>query len=280
MKKLAVMYSGGTDSTAAVIRVARDFDEVHLLTYKHRGITQVENSHHNVPKLSELFGEDKFVHRYYDIDRLLREVSYSRYAHFVRRYGFFNLTTCGLCKFTMHLRTLIYCIDHGITHMIDGANHNMSHFPAQMREVIAELHRMYARFGVEYTNPVFELDFPDNIDWYHKMCLQNLARRPKSNAPKPTGETVTTGKILQDHGFFEEENIKGEKIDRKVQPRCFQFALLNVFALSYYIPKHGMDRYKEMLAKFFGEKRVMFEEEVAEYVKDRQRSRLARLIEA
>ncbi|MFC1889582.1 hypothetical protein ACFL4G_07480, partial [Thermodesulfobacteriota bacterium] len=170
MKKVAVKYSGGTDSTAATVMVAEAFDKVHLVTYRHSGIRHINNSTHHLSRLRELYGEDKFEHVIIDMDRLFKEVTFSRYVKNIRRYGFFNLTTCGLCKLAMHVRTILYCLDEGIDHVVDGANINSSHFPAQMKEVIDELRLLYAEFGITFTNPVYDYAFPDDIDWLHKMA--------------------------------------------------------------------------------------------------------------
>ena len=274
---MVVKYSGGTDSTAATVMVANQFDEVHLVTYKHSGIRHIGNSEHHLEKLRELYGKDKFVHVIIDMDKLFKEVTYSRYTQNVRRYGFFNLTTCGLCKLAMHVRTILYCLELGIDHVVDGANVNSSHFPAQMKEVIEALRILYKGFGITFTNPVYNYGFPDDIDWLHKTGLSVLTRKPERKEIDPKKET--TGQVLYRKGILEEENVKGTATDRRMQPLCFQLTLLNLFALSYYIPRHGMDAYREKTARFYKEKIDYYQERIREYLREGPRSELGRLLD-
>ena len=46
--KVALLYSGGTDSTLAACHAAEQLDQVHLLTYSRLGMFNVDNSEHNV----------------------------------------------------------------------------------------------------------------------------------------------------------------------------------------------------------------------------------------
>ena len=276
MKTVAMMYSGGTDSTAATALIADRYDQVHLVTCSHSGLANIENSGRNIARLRELFGPDKFVHVILNMDRLFKKVTFARYGTFLRKYGFFNLTSCGLCKLAMHVRTLIYCLDRGIVNVADGANRNMSHFPAQMAEVIGELQAMYAHFGIDFTSPVFDYDFPDDIDWFHKLGLASLVA--DRNGKKPTKKGKTTGQVLRDMAILPEENVKGTPLDQKMQGRCFQLTLLNNFALGYYIPKYGMDQYRKTVHHFYKEKIELFITEVERYLEDQETSDLHNVI--
>lgn len=270
MKQITVQYSGGTDSTATVALVAEKFDRVHLVTYKHSGISNVENSKYNITKLKELYGQNKFVHHIADIDRLFKMATYANYVANLRKYGFFNLATCGLCKLAMHLKTLVYCLENNIREVADGANKNSSHFPAQMKEVIDEFQKMYNHFDVIYSTPVFELGFPEDIDWLHKLGLASFAG--KSQEPNRPKDEMTTGRVLFNKGILPEENVKGKSLDRKMQARCFQLTLLNAFALGYYIPKHGMEKYREITALFYKEKIEYFSPQVEQYMKNKRKT--------
>ena len=274
MKEIAVLFSGGTDSTAAVALLAESYDRLHLLSYGHSGISKPENSRTNVRLLEQRFGE-RFEHRIYDVDRLFRWVTYLNYWENVRKFGFFNLTTCGLCKLSMHVRTLVYCLDHGIGEVADGANRHMSHFPAQMQEVLDELRDLYARFGIVYQNPVFDYDSPGGLDWTHKVGL--IPKEEKSSGEEE--KQRTTGRLLVDFGLFEEENLKGTETDRSMQARCFQLTLLNAFALGYYIPRHGEDAYRKGIQQYYRHKIARVAEHVERYRLEDKNTELSRMID-
>lgn len=274
-RRLAVMYSGGTDSTATVALLAEQYDEVFLLTCTHSGLRFVEYSERNIPRLRERFPKVRFHHVYLEMDALWRRVTYERYWSNLRRHGFMTLTTCGLCKVAMHLRAMVHCIDNGITEIADGANHNMSHSPEQMQEVLAEMRRLYARFGIAYTSPVYDYDFPRDIDWLHKLGLPAVTGPAADDAPR-FGRT--TGKVLLEAGLAPEANVKGTEYDRRMQARCFQLTLLNVAALGWYIPREGMEKYRERVRTFYREKIAVFGNQVDQYVRDPDRSALHALL--
>lgn len=299
MKEIALQYSGGTDSTAAAVLAAGHFKRVHLLTYHHSGLHRIENSMHNIARLRRAFPDVEFRQLILDVDGLFRSVTYSNYVANLREYGLFNLGTCGFCKLSMHLRTLVYCLEYGIKEVADGANVNSSHFPAQMAEVIIEVRKMYHRFGITYSNPVFEYHFPGDIDWYHKLGLPALADRPEGKrhtvqektgdptkslppgaswVPPPPEDDMTTGRLLYLKGILPEENVKGKAEDRKMQARCFQLTLLNAFALGYYIPRYGMERYRERTTRFYQHKIAEWTVEVEAYLREKETSKLYRIL--
>ncbi len=276
MREGVVMYSGGTDSTAAVILTAESFERMHLLTYKHSGLSHVENSGTNIRRLREVFPQTVFLHRIIDIDALFRLTTYSNYIRNIRQYGFFNLGSCGLCKLAMHMRTLLYCVEHRISEAIDGSNKNMTHFPAQMRVVLEELRAMYKRFGITFSTPVFDYEFPDGLDWLTKLGVRGLA----SEGTPATGnkKVMTTGRLAYEKGVLPAENVKGTPFDRKMQARCFQLTLLNAFALGWFIPRYGPARYEEKTLRFYRAKIDYFTEQIERYLQGDRQSRFAKAL--
>ncbi|MFA5062549.1 MAG: hypothetical protein WC578_00555 [Candidatus Omnitrophota bacterium] len=274
-EEIAVLYSGGTDSTCAAALVAEKFQKVHLLTYKRFGISSAEHSVLNAQKLKEKFGQEKFIHSILDVDRLCKNISYSRYLYYAKKYGFF-LLTCGPCKLTLHLRSLIYCLDQDIGYACDGANKNMlGIFPDQMEEVIDELRNLYLSYGVKYVTPVFDFDYPNNIEWADKLGFKELFGEDISGAETPG---VTTGKALYQMNILPSENIKGTKFDRKMQIRCFQFTLFHIFANGYYIPIYGLDKYRKAFMDFYKEKILDYRIMIDEYLNKGDKSRLHYLL--
>ncbi len=282
-RQIAILFSGGTDSTAATALLAEQYDRVHLLSYFHSGSAQPKNAATNIPKLVELYG-DKFEHHIFSTDKLFRHFTYERYFKNLRRYGLFNLTSCGFCKLAMHVRTLVYCLDHDIIEVADGANRHMSHFPAQMKAMLDPLRELYAHFHISFENPVFEYENPREIDWIHKLGLADLAQSSskKKLAEKEEAAEVsakTTGDLLLERGILSNANVKGTATDRKMQARCFQLTLLNAFALGYFIPTKGMDAYQQGISRFYTEKISVAEELLQDYRERGNESRLAGLVE-
>ncbi|MDD5080117.1 MAG: hypothetical protein PHH68_07370 [Candidatus Omnitrophica bacterium] len=274
MKELAVLYSGGTDSTCAVALMTPDFDRVHLLTYSRFGVFFADHAGVNVQKLKDKFGEGKFIHRVMNIDKLFRAVSYSRYIPALAAHGLFLLTTCGLCKLAMHIRTLVYCLDNNIGYVCDGANNNMDYASDQIREFIGELKALYRRFGVEYNSPVYEFAHPDDSGWFDKMGMGSLT----GAGEEKKDSVVTTGEELFRMGIFPKKNMKGTAQDRRMQARCFQLVLANIFANWVYIPRYGLEKYKKGCVDLYKEKIGYFSGLIEEYSRKNKKSMLYKLI--
>lgn len=276
MKEIVVLYSGGTDSTCAAALIAEGFDKVHLLTYRSFGFSSIANTKVNVKRLKDKFGEDKFVHKIIDVEKIFKNIAYSKYFYNLIKYKFFLLTTCGFCKLAFHIRSLIYCLENNIKHICDGVDKNLSLFPTHIPDVKDEISNMYSRYGITYIAPVYELKQPRNIGYLSKLNLELLDLQTSDNESEAKGST--TGEILYKMGILPVENVKGTKMDRKMQYRCFQFILFYIFARWYYLPTYGYQRYKEMCLNFYKEKMQYFEGLIDEYLKKPEIARLSRLL--
>ncbi len=271
----AVLYSGGSDSTLAAALAMDEFDKLHLLTFSRFGIFNVERAQVNVRKLEARYGADRIEHHQIEIDRLFDKVSYDRYFATLRRHGFLVLSTCGLCKLAMHLRALLFCLDHEVDVIIDGANRAMDIYPAQMKRVIERMQSMYGRFGVDYRTPVFDYDGPSEMqfldtgdgggggDFWNKEDQEDLD---------------TTDRKLYEMGIFDAPRTKGTAEDHAMQPRCFQFILFRIFVHWYYLPYRDYEDYESNTVAFYDEKIGRFTELVQQHVDHPDASKLARVL--
>jgi predicted subunit of tRNA(5-methylaminomethyl-2-thiouridylate) methyltransferase len=258
--QIVVLFSGGTDSTLAAALANEQFERVHLITYSRFGIASVENSKVNAEMMIEKFG-DKYSHEIINIDKLFQHISYENYFKNLMKHKFNLLSTCGLCKLTMHIRTIHYCMDKGIKYVSDGANAGMTMFPAQMKPVIEELKKLYKSFGISYSNPVFDYEAPQEASFINvdsKVLKSKVGEQQVLNQKEETGSiestTKTAGHVLYKMGLAPAPNMKGTKYDQKRQPRCFQFILFHIFAIKYFLSSRSYDEYQENTVTFFKEK--------------------------
>ena len=250
MSEVAVLFSGGTDSTCTAVMAAQQHDRVHLLTMRRYGMFGVEKSDTNFHKIAEMFGEDRFVRPdLMGVDRLFRHLSYGTYFRDLRRHGLMNLTTCGVCKLTMHTRAVVYCLQNGVDRVWDGANRNMYIFPAQMEGVMGLLRDMYARYGIEYENPVFEFEDPQGMNFGSRVYGLNPAREETADRA-----SQSTGEVLRGMGILPSADVKGTEIDREMQARCYQFVLFNVFARWYFLERYDYAEYARRVQAFYDDK--------------------------
>ncbi|AUN99939.1 hypothetical protein C0V70_17870 [Bacteriovorax stolpii] len=252
-KAVAILFSGGTDSTLTAAMLQENFEKVHLVTYDRFGFHATDNTAVQTQALKERYGEDRFVHTFLNVDKLFQHVSYENYFENIKKHGLFNLSTCGLCKLSMHVRTIKYCIDNEVYFVADGANQAMTMEPAQMKPVIDEMKRMYAHFGITYFNPVFEMDGPEDKDFINKSNAKLLARESDYSVASFENEK-TPGFRLYKMGLAPSPNVKGSDYDKKRQPRCFQFIIFNIFALKYFMANKTYEEYTDLTTKFYSDK--------------------------
>ena len=177
------------------------------------------------------------------------------------KHGLSNLSTCGLCKLSMHAKTLEYAIENKISHVSDGANAGMTMFPAQMKPVIELLKKMYLNFNINYSNPVFDYEAPEEASFINpdnaSLLKSDINSKPvldQMERGTVNSEKETAGHLLYKMGLAPSPNVKGSHYDKKRQPRCFQFILFNIFAIKYFLSKHSYDDYEKMTTQFFDEK--------------------------
>jgi len=264
--EIVVLFSGGTDSTLAAALANDKFKKVRLVTYSRFGIASVENSRLNADMLIEKFG-NKFSHEIINIDKLFQHVSYENYFKNLMKHKFNLLSTCGLCKLTMHIRTIRYCMENNVKYVSDGANAGMTMFPAQMKPVIEELKKMYLSFGISYSNPVFDYDAPEEasfIDVNNQMLKSTIGTEDVLDQTGDGGQvknsTKTAGHVLYKMGLAPAPNMKGTNYDKKRQPRCFQFILFHIFAIKYFLSNKSYDEYQNNTVEFFKDKILMAKE--------------------
>ncbi len=282
LNETATLFSGGTDSTLTAALMAEQYDKIHLITYDRFAFSSVTNPKINVKKLQDKYGKDKFEFHIIKVEKLTRFVFYERYLQNIRKHGFFLLTICGLCKLAMHIRTVVFCLENKIPNVCDGANQGMHLFPAQMANVIKEYGDMYTRYGITYSNPVFKYEGPQNIEFADRLHLERIL--PSEGGEQPVAcsretKANTTGRKLYELGLMPSENVKGTELDRKMQPRCFQFILFNVFVHWYYLADHTYDEYQDATVDFYRDKIRALTTHLDDFVNNGTKSRIYKLLE-
>src|SRR5262245_11027889 len=159
-----VMFSGGSDSSLTASLLSERHTVVHLITYSHQAMWFDDKSLHSVAYLRKAHGEHKFVHEFIQIKDLMGKIFFRPLPADLRRYGTYALPMCcGSCKLAMHGRSILYCHEHGIRYAADGSNAELSElFPEQMVPVLQKYRGLYARYGIHYENPVFDVERSDH----------------------------------------------------------------------------------------------------------------------
>ncbi len=157
MAEIALMFSGGIDSTMAACLLAELYDRVHLLTYHNgHGTAHMGKTRARVDELRARFGRDRFVHLLTTTKSLMETVvvddlveTYATY-----RSGF---VWCMGCKLAMHARSAIYCLENGIAEMSDGSSGSTQEMVEQMLVSLSLIRAFYAHYGIAFTTPVYDI---------------------------------------------------------------------------------------------------------------------------
>lgn len=213
-ERASILFSGGSDSTLAAAIMCEDFSDVTLLTYYHRGIVSWENSRINAARLIDRYGQDRVRHYALDIEEIMREIYCEPYIGDLLRYrGYMSANICSACQLAMHVCTIIHGLNNGVSNACDGYKREKHHIYPFMSEVgIAETGRLYRRFGMGYSTPVYDIK---RTDWR-----------------------------LFDMGLTDRRDVKfpDRDIAFKTQHHCPAGTLVNAYLLGYCIPRYGEKR--------------------------------------
>lgn len=169
MKEIAVLFSGGPDSTLAALYALQKANRVHLITYHHRLMSHDKlisgkpKSSAVVQELTKNYGRSRIVVFNQDIWELFKKIYFHNIFIFLQNYGSYCIPwICGACKLAMHIKTIEYNLEHNIKITYDGANkESATVFPAQSTSYIETMQRLYKSFGMIYETPVYDMEGTD-----------------------------------------------------------------------------------------------------------------------
>ena len=222
------MYSGGADSTLAAAIAAQRTSRVFLLTLGRFGVFQPRRAAHNAAYLKRHFPEAVFNHLFDDFELEYKRLAYGKEFRCAPTQDLRNASMCGLCKLGMHWKTIRICLARGIKTVFDGSVKSSRIFPEQNRVImLEELEKLYWKNGIQYENPVFELNTQEQL---FKMGVMPSAR------------------------------IKGTAGD--IQPLCSQQLLFAQYA-ELCLARGTVEEYELKLSEFYTEKIRLLGEELA-----------------
>ena len=182
---IAVMFSGGTDSTFAALSQIPHYDRIHLVTFYRHGLRKSQNTREAVDRLKGAFS-DKDV-RYHEVDfediyRMItprkqkldvqiavlsqeieplwnnssnRESGERDFAADKQRL--FLANECLQCKIAMDLAAIKFCLENGIAFICDGSNTEQLDDGSQLEDVKQIAQQIFKRFDIRYFSPVFHV---------------------------------------------------------------------------------------------------------------------------
>lgn len=147
-----LLFSGGMDSTAAAVLLARRFPRVSLLTCSPpyvlgcRALTasRVRSLGQAIPQveISQIFADN------YPNLRRLRPLEAVKWAKS-------SLLFCTACKLSMHLKAIEVCRREGIRYASSGIGvREQQNFPDQLPDLESRVNRLYEDAGIRRISPL------------------------------------------------------------------------------------------------------------------------------
>ena len=154
--EIALMFSGGIDSTATAAMLAERYDRVHLVTYKNGyGHYYHHRTRQRVDELNRKLG-NKFYYSLISTKTHFDEILVDHVVQDYKQYHSGFIWFMG-CKMAMHMRSALYCLEHGLVRMTDGSNEDTNEMVEQMLISLALFREFYANNGVKFGTPVYEV---------------------------------------------------------------------------------------------------------------------------
>ena len=223
-----ILFSGGTDSTAAAAKLCEKFEEIHLLTFKDHTNKNSPVPLRVVELLRKRFETIKFFHEVIWTDEIIKELTFKDYFKKLIRYRWFMAMTCGFTSVSWHLSAIKYSLENNITVVADGMTKEMMHLPGHMPHFLEAIRKLYAQYGISYINPVRDWAVPREKNIEDKFIINHHGHLFPKEELAVKFAPATTGAYVFELGLFPNKDIKGSSWDLLNQHDCYPFVLYNV----------------------------------------------------
>ena len=219
-REIALMFSGGVDSTATAVQLAQSYDKVHLLTYAngygHYGFNRTAR---RVRELNRKL-DNRFVFQLISTHEHFNRMLVDSVSKDYGAYGS-AFVWCMGCKLTMHLRSALYCLENGLVFMSDGSNSDTSEMVEQSLLSLSLIRFFYEDHGIEFGAPVYEVSREESPRLIEEMGLRlGVQIMDRQVAIQPTciaGELYYMPYLLLNKRVKHEEARVGEFIRTKTR---------------------------------------------------------------
>jgi hypothetical protein len=147
---VCIQFTGGKDSTLLAALMARQYAQVHLLTFYNPLIVDLDLVSVNVSKLQQLYPSCRFAHHLIDNEGLLRELYTGEWFRDLKRYKSYAANNvCSSCRLAMVAHTIAFCRRHAISEVRDGANQTGFDLSQQVWS-LEIIRQFYQEYGIHY----------------------------------------------------------------------------------------------------------------------------------
>jgi hypothetical protein len=192
---VAVLFSGGRDSSLVAALLARDGWKVHLVTCDNGISMGGDVIQHRLNELQRRFPDSFACHTTLPSYGLFRHIALAAIEDDFAKYKK-NLITLG-SQLATHSTAAVYCLEHGITRLASGFARYQHHLPEQKEEAATLLRSFMQQLGITYAMPVYEYSNEDAIKY--KLFEFGISTKSlestsifSDTSSEPTGALVST----------------------------------------------------------------------------------------
>jgi len=185
-KKIAVMFSGGTDSTYVAWLQLQKYDQIYLVTFIRYGLRRAENLQDAVTRLMQKApSKAKIHHQIIDIENIYQMITPHQEkqeaqqavlsqklsplwedAHGLRNgretymnnmHKLFMANECLQCKIAMDIAAIKFCKENNISDICDGSNTEQLDDGSQLEDVKVIARDIFSRYGINFSSPAFHI---------------------------------------------------------------------------------------------------------------------------
>jgi len=228
-EEVSVMFSGGSDSTLAAIKLIGKFKKVHLVTFYFWPIAGIRGAILTGEKLITKYGRDKVQHKIFLIDDMFKDVYHKSLWKDFLKFKLFVENICAYCKLTMLYRLLIFNIENEIKYVASGSSYEGAPFFAEQMPRGAEVvNELFSKYGKIFFAPVFHVRRTD-----HELYRLGFTKEKEKKFPAPDFD--------------------------KYQVSCDLGVIHHIYCQGYFVPCHGLEKLADISCDFIKEKNKMFE---------------------
>lgn len=162
-RTIAVLFSGGRDSSLAACLLAASGSEVLLLTGRSGTEAGGELTEIRTRELIEALGSKILAHEYLNTRASFREIAISQIEHDFRKYGK-NLILLG-ATLALLTEAVVFCLNRGIHRIATGVVGYQGGYGEQRPCATDQFRRFLARYDIEYVTPVFDYASEDDVKY-------------------------------------------------------------------------------------------------------------------
>jgi hypothetical protein len=147
--EIALMFSGGLDTTYLALQLAERFSKVHLLTFCNGFCLRVDASKKHVVMLQEKYGKEKFEHTIFSISEIFSFIKNGLLRDMLAYHSPLVFDLC--CKLSMEVATIAYCTKNKVSYVIDGNNpYTQGEIFMQQSEYLGVVQKFFSRHNIQY----------------------------------------------------------------------------------------------------------------------------------